>query len=373
MRRIVGVLLIQWLILTCTGLRAAPLFFVAAEVDQPAPRVQAEVRVTLSFFQGGDVRDVKFIAPPLRLADIEPEDKPSITEVMQDGVRYRRHQQTYRVRPFASGPLELSGLGVAGRRPGAQGREQWLAPVLHLTVRPAPTGTDHWLPARQVSLREIALEQPAPAVGQPWLRTLVIEGDGVEASALPELSMTVDGATVIARPPRTDQRLSGNRRLLVREQTFEIVPQRAGSLRLPPVVVAWWEVTGDVPAVSRLPARDLAVRGPPLLPREPWVWPAWSLWLGAVLGVMFFVYRSRFWWRVQLALFTGRPESMRRALLEWGCARWREDPPLNLLALASRLGKAGAGVRALDGLCYGAGGTLPRLGWRMLWIRRQVA
>ena len=371
------------LILVSTVVRAAPLFFVTAEADQLAPRVQAEVMVRIGFYQGADVRGVKFRVPSLRLADVEVDGDPMVREVQRDGKRYRLHEQQLRVRPFASGPLALAGLGVEGRRAGSVRNEQWLAPALHLNVRPAPSGTEHWLPARQLNLRELPVPQPAPAVGQPWLRTLVIEGDGVDAAALPEVSMVLAGATVIARPPRTDYLRAGNRRMLVREQTFEILPQRAGRLTLPPLTMLWWDMTADAPASSRLPGRTLAVAGAVLEPlakegasgdsgdrRVVWIWAALA---GAL---MLALIRVRHFLRFVFACLRGNPGTIRRACLEWGRGRWPENPPSSLIALAQRLGPGAEGLTALDRCCYGVGGRPPglsRLAWRLRPRIRQPA
>ena len=363
------------LLACCAGLSAAPLFYVESAVDTPSPRVQAEVLLKLIFFQGGDVRDVKFRLPAVRLADAEPLGKPVLDEVIRDGQRYRRHQQRVRIRPFASGVLELTGFGVEGRRPGAAQPEFWPAPTVALSVRAAPLGSADWLPARAVRLSEQPVVQAEPAVGQPWLRTLVIEAEGVDPASLPELTMTVAGATVIARPPLTiplDERRSKFRH----EQRFEILPQRAGSLELSPIQLHWWDVVYDLPAVTRLPGRVIEVSGAPLPADQVFGWPAWSAWLLVTGFLIVWLTHTRRSWRVLFALIGGKPQRMRDALLDWARYRWLQDPPVSLIDLARRLGCEDEGLRALDRCCYGAGERVPRLsrlGWRLLVTRRKAA
>ncbi len=67
---------------------------------------------------------------------------------------------------------------------------------------------------------------------------------------------------------------------------------------------------------------------------------------------------------VRLACETGDPRAARAALLAWGLARWRDDPPARLETLAERLaayrgvaggGEAASSLRLLDQSLYAPG------------------
>jgi hypothetical protein len=344
---------------TTTGARAAPAFFVEAEVDSAAPWVQAQATLRLRFFQGADVRDIELAGPPARLADIRPLGAATVGEAVRDGRRYRVHERHFAILPFASGRLELAEAHASGRLPGSARRSHWSAPVIALEVRPAPAGITDWLPARALRLAESwSAAANAPAVGQPLLRTVRIEATGVAATLLPEIRFDVPGASVLARPPRIETRVAGTTLHASREQDFEILPTRAGALEIPSLHLAWWKVGAGATAVAQLPGQIFEIPGTPTLataatPRTPWLFPVMGLAL--LLFAARFTFRHRLLWKLWLANRKNDRAALKACLLDWGRQHWENDPPSSLIAIANRLSDAGTAqaLRQLDAALYG--------------------
>ena len=369
-----------------TSVRAEPLFFLEAELDSNVSLIHAQVILSLRFYQGADLRDLVLEAPQIRLADVRSLGETQVSEEVRGGMRYRRHQRRFAVFPFASGKLELAAV-AQGRPVGATALRRWTVP-LTLEVRPVPAqGGDaaRWLPAHAVRLEE-KLPKIAPAspveVGAVVGRTLRIEADGLTGEQLPELSLVIPGATVLPRPARVETQLEKGRLRGVREQYFEIVPQRPGRLLLPAVTLPWWKVGAGGADQAALPARTLDVAGlpdspaPVTLPRSGEKGLAILSGLAAVGLIFLLGRRGRDPWRIWRACRRGEDASVRSGLLEWAARCWRRDPPLTLIALAARLNAPAAlAVCRLDRRLHGpvrgetGAGDAGILLWQVLWAR----
>lgn len=359
MKRLLGM---AWLLLCSTSLHATPLYFVEAEVDTATPWVQAQVTLRLRFFHAAAVSDVKLAAPQARLADIQPLNDTRQSEAQRGGQRYRVHEQLFAILPFASGPIELTGASASGQLPGSARRTTWSAPPIALAVRPAPLHLDHWLPARSVRLSE-SWSADNPAIGQPLLRSVRIEATGVTAAQLPELHFDVAGASVLPHPPRLATRIDAGALVASREQDFEILPTRAGTLVVPPLQLVWWTVGmiegkpqgTDEMALATLSGRSFSIPDPARRPIASAAETDSRLGIAAALAglllLLFLAQRARPLWRLWRACRRGDAS----ALLEWSQRRVQNSPPGNLIVLAERVKypPAAAILRALDATRYG--------------------
>ena len=357
MRRVLWLLLL----LATSLARAAPTFFVEADVDTTTPWVQAQATLRLRFFQGADVRDIELAGPPARLADTLPLGATTVSEAVRDGRRYRVHERHFAILPFASGRLELAGAAASGRLPGSSRRSRWPAPAIALDVRPAPADKPDWLPARELWLTESWSAGAAAVPGQLMLRSVRIEATGVAAAQLPAVRFSVAGASVLARPPRIETRIEGGTLRASRAQDFEILPTRAGTLEIPPLRLAWWKVGAGgtaVAALAELSGRGIRVGtdvpdGPPASAPPGHARLAIIAVLLVCLGL---AWHARFACRAWLAWRRHDPRQLTALLLDWGRRRWPAAPPASLPELAARIDHpAAACLHALDRQRYGAG------------------
>ena len=321
--------------------------------------VQAQAVYRLRFYQGVDVRDLRMLGPSARLAEIRPMGEGRVFEAERAGRRYRVHERSYAVLPFASGPLALTGAQVMGSAIGRQAMPL-LAPTMTLDVLPAPAGAEHapWVPARSLVLSERWLSRPEfLQLGKAVRRSVRVEAGGVDAAQIPQLQLEVPGMMVHVESVRLENRASGNLNVGIREQVFSLVPLVARPLTVPELRLTWWNVAADAPAVAILPARTLQVAAAPNaaqpaaglsrpVPRQiaSTTWRPYGLAILAALTlalVLALLWRRRgrvqSWWRLLQASRAGDVGATRDALLTWARCHWPETPPMTLAALADRV------------------------------------
>ena len=378
-----------------------------AGFEPAAVYVQAQAIYTLRLYQAIDVRELRFEVPRPALGELRPLDG-RVDEATRDGHRYRVTERRFAVVPFASGDFDLPGVHVSGlvavrggAAPGGRAPLKLDAPRATLSVLPIPTeaGADPWLPARALS----AVEAWTPAAtevraGHALRRTIRIEARGVDAAQLPALELSAEGLSAHPEPPRLANRFDDEGIVGTREQSWRIVPSRAGELVAPELRLPWWDAVAGRARVATLPARKLLVAGgsrpeaPPAMsepsPNEPASvarLPAASdtprvggpkpkaalavATLVAVLALAVFALAGVALRRgarageplrsLSTACRRNDPRGARDALLRHAATRWPAQPPRSLGELAARLPDRAArdAVAALDRHLYrGPGG-----------------
>ena len=348
-----------------------------AELEPAQVFVQAQAIYRLRFYQALDVRDLKMTGPSTRLADVRQIGTERVYEAQRSGRRYRVRERSYAIVPFASGALTLSGAQVAGRIPAVgasaeDGRQPLRldAATQTLMVKPTPAGAAGvpWLPARSLSLSESwSPDFAEPRPGQALRRSIRIEALGPDAAHIPPLQMAVPGLLVDAQAPRLENRPDGERNVGLREQTYSLIAQRAGTLVVPELKLSWWNLNTHTLESATLPARTLQVlpaaeaqpqsalphpqpvavaaaaeSKPTPKPERPA--PLLEMLLGAAallclaLALVYLkrppVRAAR---RLRRACRSGDAARVRDGLLQWAATRWPQSPPTTLPALAHRL------------------------------------
>lgn len=331
------------LFLLCVLPAMAQDFLIEADIDPAEVHVNAQAVYRLRVLHAVDVRELRIVGPSARLADFRQIGQERVFEAQRGGRRYRVHERSYAVFPFASGTLELSGAYASGRV--AQGGSVRLnAPARPLTVLPVDIEADGkpWLPANALSLSE---QWTALADGAQR-RVVRIEASGVDASQLPPLQIEADGMTVQAEAPRIENRFEGERNIGVYEQAFVMTPTRDGKIVVPAVQLHWWQVDADSAALATLPARTFLIGAPdmtdnakvtaPAAMRGPGILGILGISLAALLALLLYQRRSglRIAWQLHRA---GDPRTVRDGLLQLAATVWPQAPPATLGALAERL------------------------------------
>jgi hypothetical protein len=342
---------------------ATPERAVLLEADfEPAEvYVQAQSVYRLRLYQAIDVRDLTFSVTAPRLADLRPIGQGRVYESLRDGRRYRVHERNYSIRPFTSGALLMSAVHVEGRVPASgtpDGRRTLRveAPMRTLKVWPVPSkaGAAPWLPAHKLSVSEIwAPAQQLQQVGQAQRRSIRIEAVGVEAEQLPELQIAAPGMAVHAEPARLENHFAGALNIGVREQTFNMVALRAGTIIVPEFQLSWWNIDSNLPSVVTLPLRTLQIApasglasAPTLAamatvlakPRHSHLLPGAAALLCCIAALVWY-RRTRIGaaWRLTHACRTGDLRGVRDGLLDWMEQVRPQTVVLTLGRLAERL------------------------------------
>lgn len=321
----------------------------------------------------------------------------------------------FRNSPFGNDPFFRN---TPFRSPGKPVRTRSKPIVVEILPRPA-NATGNWLPTEKLTLKDSWTSQPPQLrAGEPVSRTITIEAIGLTGSQLPDIETGQPQNTrVYPDQPAIQSRTDGNKVFGFSRQTFSYIPNRSGKLTIPPIELDWWNTGEDKPETARLPKWELTVmpgaggtqqeQGAP----EPgstdqpvhqensddrsvvaddavtdgisrnWWW------------ILLLILVPLIWWffsrrgkkpaqsvmteepvtsppqskttpadfqaalkKLQEVIAGGNARDTATALLETATARWPDDPPGNLGALAGRLGEdARDAILELDRALYAPG------------------
>jgi hypothetical protein len=164
------------LLLYALPAQAAQDVLIEAELEPAEVRVQAQAVYRLRVLHAVDVRELRMVGPSARLADFRVIGDDRVFEAQRDGRRYRVHERSYAVIPFASGTLELSGAYATGRTATTAVRLE--APARAVTLLPIEieaAGIDATpLPARAPDDAQAADTRPALGVMLAGLLALLL-------------------------------------------------------------------------------------------------------------------------------------------------------------------------------------------------------
>ncbi len=398
--------------------------FIEVQAEPNDPYVQQQVLVTVRLFHAVSLLDGTLDEPEGDDWMVQRLDKQDTRyETRRNGRRYGVVERRYALFPQKSGTLTLPPLRFQGRiatqgsmnRFFDQGRAiRRQSQPLRFQVRPRPAGYPQgaaWLPARNLELWEDLPLAAGLKQGEPVTRTLMLKADGLLAAQLPDLpAPVVDGLSAYPDQPVTREEYSRQGVHSVRQQKMALVPNRAGELELPELVVPWWNTETDRLEYARLPARKLQVKpaaggstpavqpttaadggepadqaeatvaaGPqPVAGLPAWVWPwvALLLLLGWLANAVFCLRRRlpvvkettkpalarvddraarKAWQQAQEA---GDLAAMQAALLQWARLRGHAATSLGELARSLGEGELADEIRALEQARY-----KPGTGW----------
>jgi hypothetical protein len=132
-----------------------------------------------------------------------------------------------------------------------------------INVLPAPASVSagDWLPALNVSLSEHwSTSLDSLKIGEPITRSITIKADGLTAGQINPLQLApIDGLTFYNDQAQTDDQKSANGVEGSRIETIAIVPTKAGHFTLPEIKLNWWDTKTNSIRTATLPAVSLTV------------------------------------------------------------------------------------------------------------------
>lgn len=362
--------------------------FMEAQVEPTHGYVGQQLSYVVRLFYATNISNGALNAPQLDGMEVSQLGDDLNYDTERGGRSYHVLERRYALIPQHAGHLEIPAASFQGEAIDPNDPNSFFgsstpisasAPAVSIDVRAAPAEwKSAWLPARQLSL---SLEgwpdaQGQVRVGQPLNLTMNLQATGLPFETLPVLSLpALDGAKVYPDKPVTGTRQDGQWLVGRRQQSFAIVPERAGTLAIPATTLQWWNVLTDRMEVAQIPAHSVTVLPAvgatavqPSVPAEasssgtsvapttatptPWRWVALGsigLWLGSVLAWWLWRRRrmspvstpptarasSRQCQRVFLAAAHGNdPAAQARSLLAWARAERPAIQHLGELAAA---------------------------------------
>lgn len=243
--------------------------FIDVALEPADPYVGQSVLYTLRLYYAINPIDGSLNVPASDNGDLRQIGADENSVQLVQGQPYRVLTRRYLLQPEHSGSLRIQApVFQAHVMPTLD--DPWADPGMGLvrvpgrgidtTVRVRPAqAADPWLPARSLQL---SLDAPSgqPHAGEPFSIVVRETGQGVSASQLPDIDLpAIAGAQVYPEPSTSSETVVDGQLQAQRVRRFAIVPARAGTLPLPELRVAWWDLRRDQPALARLALPTLQI------------------------------------------------------------------------------------------------------------------
>lgn len=246
--------------------------FLEATVDPANAYVGQQIVYTVRLFFATDLTSGALEDPQVAGIDFRRLGDEINYQAERGGRRYNVIERRYAVTPHREGHLQIPSVAFQGESVSMANPDAFFgngtpvtaaSPAVDIDVSAAPAQASHgaWLPARALSLTL----DGGPAhgdlhVGEPLNLVMNLQATGLPYEALPSLSLPqLDGATVYPDKPVNGTRVEGQWLVGRRQQSFAVVPTRAGTLTIPETTLTWWNVVENHAETARIPAQTLTV------------------------------------------------------------------------------------------------------------------
>ena len=243
--------------------------FFETTVDDPDPYVQQSVGVVVRLKYSARVASGAFGMDAPRDASMQQLGQDRYYTQQIGDTQYKVAERHYVLVPDRSGPLVIPGARFEGR-----GASNWMDSLIGgggrdiraqgaprtINVRAQPANTPQpWLPLRDLRLRYVSAPQSLQA-GRA--ASLVVEAvaRGATRAQMPELpTPSLAGAQVFAEPAQYDETVVDGTPQVILTRRYSIVPNGAGTLQVPGLKLAWWDVRAGAAKTASLPDLELKV------------------------------------------------------------------------------------------------------------------
>jgi hypothetical protein len=246
--------------------------FMEAQVEPTHGYVGQQLSYVVRLFYATSIGNGALNAPPLDGAEVSQLGDDLNYDAERGGRSYHVIERRYALIPQHAGHLEIPAASFQGEAIDPNDPNSFFgsstpisasAPAVSLDVQAAPADwKSAWLPARQLSLSLDGWPgaQDPVRVGQPLNLTMNLQATGLPFETLPVLSLpALDGAKAYPDKPVTGTRQDGQWLIGRRQQSFAVVPERAGTLTIPATTLQWWNVLTDRMEVAQIPAHSMTV------------------------------------------------------------------------------------------------------------------
>jgi hypothetical protein len=275
--------------------RAVPAT-IAASVDTDNPYQNQPVLYTLRVVAHDNLSNLSLGDVIAEGAIVQPQGKAMVTDSVENGQPVKVIEFRYLITPVQAkeitiAPVKLQGsveseddapnpghinknmmdpfalfqsMGM-GRMPGFATMRPFsvASNAVELKTRAPAVAMDPWLPLKNLRIEQSVEPQQPVKVGDSFTRTLTLLADGMGGSQLPNLEQQLASPDykIYADKPKTEDSIVKNLGSIAgrREESFNLIPLKAGRLTLPAVKLAWWDVKTDRIAYAEAPEQVVDV------------------------------------------------------------------------------------------------------------------
>jgi BatD DUF11 like domain len=260
--------------------------FLQVEAAPKTPYVQSQVIYTLRLYRKVNITQARLSDPELEDAVIEKIGEDRNYNTQYAGENYVVTERQYAIFPQQSGvvtiaPVELTAEVLVNSRSRFNGffnrqttrTKRVISKPITLDVKPEPaefTG-QHWLPAKELILKEEwsgDIQQMRP--GEPLTRTLIVLAKGTTVGQLPDLNSikapiaSPSGGELKSYPdqPMLKEQQKEDGIIALREEKIALIPSASGHYKLPEIKIPWWKTETQKMEIARIPGTTLTAVAP---------------------------------------------------------------------------------------------------------------
>ena len=269
------------------------VLFVDSQISKPDPYKNEPVLLTVKLVARRSISDVDLDDLTVENAIATRQGKPDIYDGISQGQRVKVIEVHYLVTPLKSGPVKIPGVIFHGKVETGQAQSPFESRFsdpfgmfqnfgnfpgfatyqpfavsgndIVLNVRPPAANIDPWLPAYMLKMTDEWTGTESAKVGEPLTRKLTIIAEGLSGDALPTLEDRVDPAgnfKVYSDKPTTGDNLGKDNQSVGgwRKESYTLIPQKAGTVTLPEIRLAWWDTLDNKISYATVPAKTITVK-----------------------------------------------------------------------------------------------------------------
>lgn len=137
---------------------------------------------------------------------------------------------------------------------------------IKLDILPPEPNVTPWLPAQSIMLNE-NMDTGSFSVGKPISRSIIINARGLQGKQLPDPidilahnnSKNTENYRIYADSPKITDNITKESILSSRQDDYTIIPQKAGKLILPAIIIKWWDIKNSKLVTSSIPAKTIEI------------------------------------------------------------------------------------------------------------------
>lgn len=245
--------------------------FIETKISTDAPYTQQSVMFKLSVISQNNLRTTTPHIPQISNFVLNLKEGPVTYSRTIKGKRQIVNDFYYEITPLKPGKFLIPAIRVTGEEQivgyqrSNRAFEAKMADPIDFTVREADPTSTPWLPLEQLTLKVKFPENIKAAAGKPLPITTELTAIGLSGNKLPSLEQQLnsDAFRVYRDSNQTDTYLEkkSNRIIGRRIESFTLVPQFGGDLKLPQMSINWWNTRTEMPQRASVPLHPIAVSG----------------------------------------------------------------------------------------------------------------
>lgn len=261
--------------------------YIEVETDVKQAWVQSQIIYTVRLYSNVPVGRPTLSKPSTSDGDtiFLPLGDINNYESFRNGQRYAVSELKYAAFPQHSGTLRFDPAifeGVVGvgrstsifdtfRQRGTVKRVRSNALEVEVKPLPAAQNSNHWLPAKQLTLLDEWSEDITQLkTGEPVTRTITLLAKGLSAEQLPDIKpQEIDGLKQYSDQPVNENTHDVGGVSSSRQMKVALIASRAGTFTLPAVRVPWWNTSTAKTEIAELPAVTITATGAANTQRNP--------------------------------------------------------------------------------------------------------